>query len=167
MKWASASSIPGVVAGFYDAAFLALPEEVLATTLVHHQHYFPVGVGSRRAERSLPRRRQYTAEGRAADRQERRARRRRAAARCAVLLGERPQDDARVAARAAAHGGLSQEAWQLSRQDRTHRAAGRGGKPASCWASPMRPARRRPPRGSRKPISRPTWSSSSRNCRGR
>jgi glycyl-tRNA synthetase beta chain len=33
---------PGVVAGFYEAAFLALPEEVLSTTLVHHQHYFPV-----------------------------------------------------------------------------------------------------------------------------
>jgi glycyl-tRNA synthetase beta chain len=33
---------PGVVAGFFDRAFLALPEEVLATTLVHHQHYFPV-----------------------------------------------------------------------------------------------------------------------------
>src|SRR5687768_15367928 len=33
---------PGVVAGFYDPAFLALPEEVLSTTLVHHQHYFPV-----------------------------------------------------------------------------------------------------------------------------
>jgi glycyl-tRNA synthetase beta chain len=33
---------PGVVAGFFDPAFLALPEEVLATTLVHHQHYFPV-----------------------------------------------------------------------------------------------------------------------------
>jgi glycyl-tRNA synthetase beta chain len=33
---------PGVVAGFYDQAFLALPEEVLSTTLVHHQHYFPV-----------------------------------------------------------------------------------------------------------------------------
>src|SRR5918995_932350 len=33
---------PGVVAGFYDPAFLALPEEVLTTTLVHHQHYFPV-----------------------------------------------------------------------------------------------------------------------------
>ena len=30
------------MAGFYDAAFLALPEEVLSTTLVHHQHYFPV-----------------------------------------------------------------------------------------------------------------------------
>jgi glycyl-tRNA synthetase beta chain len=33
---------PGVVAGFYDAAFLTLPHEVLTTTLVHHQHYFPV-----------------------------------------------------------------------------------------------------------------------------
>jgi glycyl-tRNA synthetase beta chain len=33
---------PGVVAGFYPAAFLELPEEVLATALVHHQHYFPV-----------------------------------------------------------------------------------------------------------------------------
>jgi glycyl-tRNA synthetase beta chain len=33
---------PCVVAGFFDQAFLALPEEVLSTTLVHHQHYFPV-----------------------------------------------------------------------------------------------------------------------------
>jgi glycyl-tRNA synthetase beta chain len=33
---------PGVVAGFYPAAFLELPQEVLSTTLVHHQHFFPV-----------------------------------------------------------------------------------------------------------------------------
>jgi glycyl-tRNA synthetase beta chain len=33
---------PGVVAGFFDPAFLELPGEVLTTTLVHHQHYFPV-----------------------------------------------------------------------------------------------------------------------------
>jgi len=33
---------PGVVAGFFDRAFLELPREVLTTTLVHHQHYFPV-----------------------------------------------------------------------------------------------------------------------------
>ena len=33
---------PAVVAGFFDSAFLVLPEEVLSTTLVHHQHYFPV-----------------------------------------------------------------------------------------------------------------------------
>ncbi len=33
---------PGVVAGYYDRTFLSLPHEVLTTTLVHHQHYFPV-----------------------------------------------------------------------------------------------------------------------------
>ena len=33
---------PSVVAGFFDTAYLALPEEVLSTTLVHHQHWFPV-----------------------------------------------------------------------------------------------------------------------------
>jgi glycyl-tRNA synthetase beta chain len=37
---------PGVVAGFYDPGFLALPHEVLTTTLVHHQHYFPVVTAS-------------------------------------------------------------------------------------------------------------------------
>ncbi len=33
---------PGVVAGFFERSFLDLPHEVLTTTLVHHQHYFPV-----------------------------------------------------------------------------------------------------------------------------
>src|SRR5262245_50063786 len=33
---------PGVVAGFYERGFLDLPHEVLTTTLVHHQHFFPV-----------------------------------------------------------------------------------------------------------------------------
>lgn len=33
---------PGVIAGFFDRAFLDLPDEVLTTTLVHHQHWFPV-----------------------------------------------------------------------------------------------------------------------------
>ena len=33
---------PGVVAGFFERDFLELPQEVLTTTLVHHQHYFPV-----------------------------------------------------------------------------------------------------------------------------
>src|SRR5204863_2670280 len=31
-----------VVAGTFALEFLDLPEEVLTTTLVHHQHYFPV-----------------------------------------------------------------------------------------------------------------------------
>ena len=34
--------MPGVVAGFYSSTFLELPTEVLVTTLVHHQHFFPV-----------------------------------------------------------------------------------------------------------------------------
>ncbi|HJZ77270.1 MAG TPA: glycine--tRNA ligase subunit beta, partial [Vicinamibacterales bacterium] len=33
---------PSVVAGTFPLEFLELPEEVLTTTLVHHQHYFPV-----------------------------------------------------------------------------------------------------------------------------
>ena len=33
---------PSVVAGTYAADFLQLPEEVLATTMIHHQHFFPV-----------------------------------------------------------------------------------------------------------------------------
>jgi glycyl-tRNA synthetase beta chain len=33
---------PTVVAGTFDATLLSLPEEVLTTTLIHHQHYFPV-----------------------------------------------------------------------------------------------------------------------------
>jgi glycyl-tRNA synthetase beta chain len=33
---------PAVVAGMFSSEFLALPEEVLVTTLIHHQHFFPV-----------------------------------------------------------------------------------------------------------------------------
>jgi glycyl-tRNA synthetase beta chain len=33
---------PSVVAGTFAPEFLDLPEEVLTTTLIHHQHYFPV-----------------------------------------------------------------------------------------------------------------------------
>jgi glycyl-tRNA synthetase beta chain len=33
---------PAVVAGAFSPEFLKLPEEVLVTTLIHHQHFFPV-----------------------------------------------------------------------------------------------------------------------------
>jgi glycyl-tRNA synthetase beta chain len=33
---------PAVVAGHFPPEFLQLPEEVLTTTMIHHQHYFPV-----------------------------------------------------------------------------------------------------------------------------
>ena len=33
---------PSVIGGTFAAEFLELPDEVLTTTLIHHQHYFPV-----------------------------------------------------------------------------------------------------------------------------
>ena len=33
---------PAVVSGAFSAEFLTLPAEVLTTTLIHHQHFFPV-----------------------------------------------------------------------------------------------------------------------------
>ena len=33
---------PSVVTGTFPSEFLELPDEVLSTTMVHHQHYFPV-----------------------------------------------------------------------------------------------------------------------------
>ena len=33
---------PSVVTGTFPSEFLSLPEEVLRTTMIHHQHYFPV-----------------------------------------------------------------------------------------------------------------------------
>ena len=162
------SSIPASSPASSTAAFLALPQEVLTTTLVHHQHYFPVVDRRRRAEGSVPRRRQHAAEGRAADREERRARGHRAAARREVLLGGRSQDDARVAARAAAHGAVPQEARQLPRQGRAHRGAGAAGSRRDALGQAGRGRRmRRRRRGSRRPISRPTWCSSSPSCRAR
>ena len=39
---------PSVVAGRFPEEFLSLPEEVLKTTMIHHQHYFPVTAGGGR-----------------------------------------------------------------------------------------------------------------------
>ncbi len=39
---------PAVVTGAFPREFLALPDEVLSTTMVHHQHYFPVVDGEGR-----------------------------------------------------------------------------------------------------------------------
>ena len=33
---------PSIIAGHFPVEFLHLPEEVLTTTMIHHQHYFPV-----------------------------------------------------------------------------------------------------------------------------
>lgn len=33
---------PSVISGTFDEEFLSLPDEVLTTTMIHHQHFFPV-----------------------------------------------------------------------------------------------------------------------------
>ena len=66
---------PSVVAGTFGHEFLELPEEVLTTTLIHHQHYFPVEGGRRQAEERVSRGHQYRARQRAHHRAQRRARR--------------------------------------------------------------------------------------------
>ena len=50
---------PSVVAGTFPPEFLELPEEVLTTTMIHHQHYFPVDGRRRQAEAGVPRRDQH------------------------------------------------------------------------------------------------------------
>ena len=127
------------------AAFLALPQEVLTTTLVHHQHYFPVVdetgelkeaflavVNTQPAdERVIAKNAERVVDG--------------AAARREVLLGRGPQGAARVAARPAAHAAVPQEARQLPRQGRADRGAGRVDR-----ARGVRAARRRGARGARR-----------------
>ena len=46
---------PAVVTGNFPEEFLALPDEVLSTTMVHHQHYFPVVDEQDRLCGALPR----------------------------------------------------------------------------------------------------------------
>ena len=62
----TSSSIPASSPGSSMRRSSRCREEVLSTTLVHHQHYFPVVTETRQAEGSLPRRRQHAAGGRAA-----------------------------------------------------------------------------------------------------
>ena len=44
---------PSVVAGTFAIEFLELPEEVLTTTLIHHQHYFPVESDDRKLKNAF------------------------------------------------------------------------------------------------------------------
>ena len=85
------SSIPAVVAGFFDAAFLVLPRRSADDDAGASPALLSGGDRDGRAEGSVPRGRQHAAGRRAGDREERRARRDGAAARREVLLGGRPQ----------------------------------------------------------------------------
>ena len=149
------------------APFSPLPHEVLTTTLVHHQHFFPVDRRTRRAEGSLPCGGQHLAARRAADREECRARGHGAAARREVLLGRRSPDPARGPLDRLDTVALPQEARELPQQGRTNRARWRERSRRTRWVRPTGRTPRPRPRASPKPTSLPTWCSSSPNCRGR
>ena len=104
--------------------FLELPEEVLTTTLIHHQHYFPVEGEDGRLknaflavintepdnERTIARNAERVVTARLRD---------------ARFFWEADRKvDARIAARSARHAVVPQEARQLPREGRAHRAAG-------------------------------------------
>ena len=90
--------------------FLQLPEEVLTTTMIHHQHYFPVVDEDGKLKPAFLAVTNMQA-GEAGDhRAQFRARADGAAARRAVLLGRGPQGDARVADRSAVDDPVPQEA---------------------------------------------------------
>ena len=86
---------PTVVAGTFAAEFLDLPEEVLTTTMIHHQHWFPVTDEAGKLKPAFLAVTNIEVEHAGADQPQRRARADGAPARCAVLLERGSQDAAR------------------------------------------------------------------------
>ena len=132
-RWSRASFPP---------EFLALPDEVLTTTMIHHQHYFPVlddqpkllpaFLAVTNIEVEQPQKIAINAE-RVLDG---------TPARCAVLLGRRSSHAARSQARAPRHAAVPQGPRQLRRQGAAPRAAGPMDRHRGLW----RHGRRRPSR---------------------
>ena len=126
---------PKVISGAFPDEFLSLPEEVLTTTMIHHQHFFPVvndqgkllpvflavlnmegdrpELIARNLERVLTARLRDARFFWDADR-------------------EQPARDAR---RALGHGPFSQDARQLCRESRAHQPNCRSSWPATCCRS--------------------------------
>ena len=82
---------PFVLSGHFADEFLSLPEEVLTTTMIHHQHFFPVLSDARPAAAGVPGGAQHRARAPGRGLAQPRARADGAAARRAVLLGCGPQ----------------------------------------------------------------------------
>ena len=158
---------PSVVAGHFPVEFLQLPEEVLTTTMIHHQHYFPVvgddgklkpaflAVTNMQPEKPeiIARNSERVLTARLRD--------------ARFFWDEDRIVAARVADRPAVDDPVPQEAGQLPREGRSRGGAGGDGSPATrCssrapWPTPSRPD------GCARPISPPTWCASSPSCRAR
>ena len=159
---------PGVVAGTFSHEFLELPEEVLTTTLIHHQHYFPVEGEDGRLKNAFLAVINTEPENPRIDRGECGARRHGAPSGREILLGDRSACDARITAGSFVDVAVPQEARQLPRKGRSHRASGATDCDGAFSRVRGRGESRRTRRaGCRRPISPPTWFVSSPSCKGR
>ena len=116
---------PSVVPGIFPSEFLTLPEEVLTTTMIHHQHYFPVVDDHGKLKPAFLAVTNVEVERPELISQELRARADGAPARRAVLLECRPPRAAGRSHRAARHDPVPQEARELQGEGRSDRAARR------------------------------------------
>ena len=137
---------PSVIAGTFALEFLELPDEVLTTTLIHHQHYFPVEGEDGRLknaflavintepdnERTIARNAERVVTARLRD------------ARFFWEADRKAPLESRI--ERLGHAAVSQEARHLQGEGRTDRAAGRRGSRARRSA----PTRRRRARGARR-----------------
>ena len=156
---------PVVLMGSFDEAFLAIPPEVIRTTIRNNQKCFVLrDPKTARARQQVHPGRQHRGRGRRqGDRRRQRARHPRAAVRRQVLLRDRPEDAAgRPAAEIRRHR-LPREARHAGRAHRAHRAAAAELAPlVGADVGEGRSARRSSPR----PTCSPRWSANSPSCRG-
>ena len=112
--------------GSFDQSFLAIPPEVIRTTIRNNQKCFVLrdpksGAARQRVHPRLQHRGRGRRQG---DRRRQRARDPRAAVGCEVLLRDRPEDAAGRAAAEVRADRVPREARHPGRADRAHRAAG-------------------------------------------
>ena len=157
---------PSVIAGTFAREFLELPEEVLTTTLIHHQHYFPMEGEDGKLkkaflaviniepdnERTIARNAERVVTARLRDARffweaDRKVTLESRIERLSTLVFHKKLGQLQR------KGAADREARALDREGRVRRHR-RGGGPRRAWR-----------RGWRRPISRRTWSASFRNCR--
>ena len=142
------------------------PAEVLTTTLIHHQHFFPVVGTNGCADAGVSGGDEHAGgnDRAIATNAERvvTARLRDARFFWDADRSDRPRAQAaRASRRCCSTGSLG----SYAAEGRAHREAGASGSRPTCSGGRLRRTRRRARRGSRKPILRPTWSASSPSCR--
>ena len=150
---------PAVVSGTFADEFLRLPEEVLTTTMIHHQHFFP-GLGAGRADAGVPGRAQHGAGEARARRPQSRARAHGAAARRALLLGCRSRA---AAGRQLASGWRrwrSTRGWAPSSTRPSASSRWPAGLPPTCSGRPEAADAARAAAGCAKPTWPPAWCAS-------